>query len=129
MGWSWTNNYWNDTNKGEMMDIKRIEEIEEYKERCLNRGDLTPKAAVDWDFLIKYAKEMEKEKEIYAESVCDMETEIEFQTSDNDKLRKVLKDATEYYDTTNFCELNCDPSVGHHEPECCIIKSFKRALE
>lgn len=42
-------------------------------------------------------------------------------------LEKVVSAAYEYMKDFD-CQANCDPDVGFHAPECCIVSDFKKAL-
>ena len=45
-----------------------------------------------------------------------------------DWLIAVAEETVKYYDyiKTFSCEDSCDPSVGHHEPECCIASDLHK---
>lgn len=44
-----------------------------------------------------------------------------------DMFLQTIKTYLEYNE--GICELNCEPEIGHHIPECCFIKEFEKLLE
>ena len=72
-------------------------------------------------------------KDICDDDVGDFYTDgfragVEAKGEDAKGLVKAVEDACGYYASAQICKHNCDPTVGFHEPECCIERALTKAL-
>lgn len=73
-------------------------------------------------------------KECY-KTIEELQNQLEKIEAENKKLRSrydSLKYSCEayisYFESSQFCKLNCDPSSNFHEPECSFVTNIFKAL-